>query len=148
MSLEKPLGYILGQTKRVYRNKLMARFKQNDVDLSLDLYIIIFQINLNEAVTQQCLADHLQKDKSIVMRQINSLMERGYVVRSWDKQDKRKKNLVLTGKGRKILEYTRSLARSVSDDLLTGVIDEDQRVFEHVIQCILENGGSENDCLK
>jgi MarR family transcriptional regulator, transcriptional regulator for hemolysin len=147
MSLEKPLGYIFGQTKQVYRNKLTAKFKENDVDLSLGLYIIMFQIDLNEAVTQQYLADHLQKDKSIVMRQINALIEKGYVIRSWNKKDKRKKNLVLTPEGQKVLELTRNLARSVSKELLSGVNDEDQRVFEHVIQRILENGGSDDNTI-
>ena len=145
--MEKPLGYIIGQTKRVYRNKLTAKFKENDVDLSLGLYIIMIQIDLNEAVTQQHLADHLQKDKSVVMRQINALIEKGYVVRSWNKQDKRKKNLVLTPAGQEALKLTRSLARSVSKELLSGVDDEDQRIFEHVVQRILENGGSDGNSM-
>ncbi len=148
MSLKTPLGYVLFKTKRVYSHKLMARFKENEVDLSLDLYILLFQINANEYVTQQELADHLQKDKSFIMRQINVLIERGFVVRSWDVHDKRKKNLVLTNSGRKMLEETVAFARSVSDELFSGVSSDDKLVFDNVIQRILENGGLENDTLK
>ena len=148
MSLEKPLGYVLCKTKRVYSNKLMSKFKENDVDLSIDLYILLFQINLNESVTQQELADHLQKDKSVVMRQINVLIYRGFVVRSWDVHDKRKKNLVLTLTGKKMLEDTIAFSRSVSDELFQGVSSNDKLIFENVIQRILENGGFENDILK
>ncbi len=148
MSLKTPLGYVLCKTKRVYSNKLMSKFKENDVDLSLDLYILVFQINLNESVTQQELADHLQKDKSVVMRQINVLIERGFVLRSWDVHDKRKKNLVLTLTGKKMFEDTIAIARSVSDELFQGVSSEDKLIFENVIQRILENGGFENDTLK
>lgn len=148
MPLETPLGYILGQTKRVYRNKLMVKFKENKVDLNLGLYILLVQIDCNEAVTQQQLADHLQKDKSVVMRQINALMEKGYVVRRWNEKDKRKKDLVLTKRGREMLEFTKILALNVSEELLSGVEDDDRRIFENVIQQILQNGGCEDDCVK
>ncbi len=143
MAFDKSLGYILGQTKRVYRHKLTTKFRENNVDLSLGLYIIMFQIDINEAVTQQYLADHFQKDKSIVMRQINALIEKDYVVRSWNKQDKRKKNLVLTPAGQEVLELTRALARSVTEELLAGVSDEEQRIFEQVIRKIVINGSGE-----
>lgn len=143
MAIVKPLGYILGQTKRVYRHKLTTKFRENNVDLSLGLYIIMFQIDLNEAVTQQFLADHLQKDKSIVMRQIKSLIEKGYVVRTWNKQDKRKKNLVLTPAGQEILELTRALARNVTEELFAGITEEEQYIFERVIQKIMKNGSVE-----
>lgn len=126
----------------------MTRFKENEVDLSLDQYILLFQINLNESVTQQDLADHLQKDKSVVLRQINVLIERDFVVRSWDNLDKRKKNLVLTLTGKKMLEETIAFATSVSDELFQGVRSEDKLIFENVIQRILENGGFENYTLK
>jgi len=140
--MEKPLGYILGQTKRVYSNKLLARFKENNVELSLDLFIILFQFDLNEEVTQQLLADNLQKDKSIVMRQINSLIEKEYVVRSWNKKDKRKKNLELTQKGHEILVTIKTLGKSVSEELLSGISDVEQLAFERVIDIILKNGTS------
>ena len=80
MHMKKPLGYILGQTKRVYSNKLVAKFKENNVDLSLDLFIILFHIDMNEEITQQQLADHLQKDKSVIMRQIKILIVKEYEI--------------------------------------------------------------------
>ncbi len=150
--LEKPLGYMLGQTRRVFKNKLMARYRENNVELSLDLFIILFHINLNEPLTLQELAGHLQKDKSIVMRQINVLTEKGYITRSWDRKDKRKKNLEITQKGLQMLEVSKSMAKKVSEELLSGISDEEQQTFERVIQQILINGSSEgytiNDKLK
>lgn len=146
--MEKPLGYILGQTKRVYSNKLLAIFKENNIELSLDLFIILFHIDLNEKVTQQLLADHLQKDKSIVMRQINSLIDKEYVVRTWNKQDKRKKNLVLTKSGHEILAKMKTLARSISEELLSGINQEELKTFERVIDMIMKNGASEAGIFK
>ena len=146
--MKKPLGYILGQTKRVYSNKLVAKFKENNVELSLDLFIILFHIDLNEEITQQQLADHLQKDKSIIMRQIKILTDKEYVARSWNKQDKREKNLVLTKSGHEILALIKSLAVNVSEELLSGVNEEDKNAFERVIDVIVKNGAYENEVFK
>jgi DNA-binding MarR family transcriptional regulator len=146
--MKKPLGYILGQTKRVYSNKLVAKFKENNVELSLDLFIILFHIDLNEEITQQQLADHLQKDKSIIMRQIKILTDKEYVVRSWNKQDKREKNLVLTKSGHEILALIKSLAVNVSEELLSGVNEEDKNAFERVIDVIVKNGANDIEVFK
>ena len=146
--MKKPLGYILGQTKRVYSNKLVAKFKENNVELSLDLFIILFHIDLNEEITQQQLADHLQKDKSIIMRQIKILTDKEYVVRSWNKQDKREKNLVLTKSGHEILALIKSLAVNVSEELLSGVNEEDKNAFERVIDVIVKNGAYDIEVFK
>ena len=146
--MKKPLGYILGQTKRVYSNKLVAKFKENNVELSLDLFIILFHIDLNEEITQQQLADHLQKDKSIIMRQIKILTDKEYVARSWNKQDKREKNLVLTKSGHEILALIKSLAVNVSEELLSGVNEEDKNAFERVIDVIVKNGAYDIEVFK
>ncbi|MGQ1947561.1 MarR family winged helix-turn-helix transcriptional regulator [Geofilum sp. OHC36d9] len=148
MPLKQPLGYILGKTMRVYRNKLTAEFKENNVDLCLGQYIMLAQIYLNESVSQQELADHLQADKSAVMRQINTLIEKDYVKRRVNQQDKRKKNLILTPGGHKIFAFTKSLALEVSEELLTGTNSNEQHIFEQVIQRIIKNGSSEDETLR
>ncbi|MBN1924422.1 MAG: winged helix-turn-helix transcriptional regulator [Prolixibacteraceae bacterium] len=143
MNLETPLGYLLCRARRAYKNKLMMRYKENNIELSLDQFIILHQVGLNEEVTQQELADYLQKDKSIVLRQISALIDREYVIRSYDKKDKRKKNLLITSKGYKVLEISREVAKSVSGELLSGVRPQELHVFEVVMNKIQKNGGFE-----
>ncbi len=148
MIFGEPLGYILGMIKRVYRNKLMLKFKENGIDLSLDLYVILCRIKEDKEVTQQDLADTLQKDKSIIMRQIHGLIERGYVVRLTNIQDKRKKELFLTDKGNEILKFTKNLSGDVANELLEGIDEKDQVIFEKVIKKMIRNGCSEKCCRK
>jgi DNA-binding MarR family transcriptional regulator len=145
MLLEKPLGYLLCQSRRVYKNRVTSRFKENLIDLSLDEFIILLRIHLHSDGTQQKLADHLQKDKSIVLRQINALIEKEYVIRSVDKNDKRKKNLILTANGLEVLELSRKISKQVSDELLAGISREDRIVFERVVETIRANAGIEDE---
>ena len=145
MPLEKPLGYLLCQSRRVYKNKVISRFRENSINLSLDEFIILLRIHLHNDDTQQKLADHLQKDKSIVLRQINGLLDKKYVSRSVDLEDKRKKNLVLTNEGIQTLEQSREISRQVSEELLNGVSPKDQKIFEQVIETIRANAGIDDE---
>ncbi|WP_423130380.1 MarR family winged helix-turn-helix transcriptional regulator [Gaoshiqia sp. Z1-71] len=145
MSSQKPLGYLLGKTMRVYRNKMTGKLKENELELGLDQFLILLQLNAREDVTQQDLANHLQKDKSIILRQINVLLEKRYVVRLPDKKDKRKKNLILTQKGSETLQQALQIGRTLSEELLSGISQEEIHIFEQVLQKIQENSGLEQE---
>jgi DNA-binding MarR family transcriptional regulator len=148
MTLEKPLGYLLWQTKRVYRNRLIAKLKEVNIDFALEHFVILHQISLKDDLTQQDLANHLQKDKSIILRQINLLIDKNYVRRLTHEDDKRKKILVLTKEGLAILASTKEIAKSVSSELLSGVNNKDVDVFLTVLNKIRENGGPVEDFLQ
>lgn len=62
-----------------------------------------------------------------------------------DKEDKRKKNLILTKKGYDMLVFAKQVAREVSEELLTGVTAEELMHFEKVIQKIQDNTGHKKD---
>ena len=145
MSIERPLGYLLGHTMRIYKNKLTAKLKENNAELSFEQYIILLQLNERENLTQQDLANHLQKDKSIILRQINTLLEMSYIVRMTDSDDKRKKNLIMTQKGYDILAFSKSIAKKLSDELLSGVDPADLQIFEKVLDTIRTNSGIEDE---
>jgi len=91
MELNKPLGYMLGRSLRVFKNQLAYEFKDAKIELTFDQFVILHLLNSNNDLIQQDLANQLQKDKSIIVRQINCLLENQYVVRLINKEDKRKK---------------------------------------------------------
>lgn len=144
MPSHKSLGYLLCQSKRIYRNLLMTKLKENGVDLGLEQFVILDKISLEEDLTQQDLANHLQKDKSNILRQINALIDRKYVERLRDGDDKRKKKLILTKDGQQILDLTRGIAQRVSAELLSGLDKDDLRVFMNVLEKIQEHEATED----
>jgi len=141
MNTEKPLTYLLGQTFNLMRLKLKESFRENNMDLSMEQYIMLNLISHKDNLTQQDLANHFQKDKSLILRHVNTLIEESYVDRETDKDDKRKKILILTSKGQEVLELLRKVAQKVSEDLLDGVTDDEKEVFQKVIQKIQTNTG-------
>ncbi len=146
MNPELPLTYLLGQTMNLVKLKLMSKFKANNVELGLEHFTLLHFISRNKNLTQQDLANHFLRDKSIILRQVNTLIHLEYVVRKTDKADKRKKNLMLTEKGNELLQFSKNLSQEVSAELLNGVTTEELNHFRNVINKIQLNTGYIN-CL-
>lgn len=143
----KPLGYILGLSLRVFLNQVAVEFRYREIELTFEQFVMLRMIDSNSEIIQQDIANHMQKDKSLVVRQMNGLIEKQYVVRQTNREDKRKKNLILTTKGTEMMNQISELTFEVSNKLLSGVDDNDNKAFHRVLNKIQENGGSVEECL-
>lgn len=141
MNLKRPLTYLLGQTIKLVQLKISGKFKENNIELSLEYFILLQYISQKENLTQQDLANHFLRDKSIILRQVNTLIELEYIKRLIDENDKRKKNLILTEKAVNFLQSARKLTQQISEELLLGVTEEEFIHFENVINKIQINTG-------
>jgi MarR family transcriptional regulator, transcriptional regulator for hemolysin len=145
MESGKPLGYLLGRSLRIFKNQMVSEFRKMGIELSFDHFVILHLLNSDCDLIQRDLASQMQKDKSIIVRHIDSLLENQFVVRLTNKEDKRKKNLILTKKGLDILNQMKDIASEVSGKLLTDVSPDDFVVFQKVLMKIQENGETEDD---
>ncbi|WP_346855091.1 MarR family transcriptional regulator [uncultured Draconibacterium sp.] len=141
MDTKKPLTHLLGQTSKLIQLKLKESFMENNLDMTVEQYIFLRLIANRDNLIQQELADHFQKDKSLILRQIETLLDRKLVERKTDESDKRKKNLILTEKGKETVALLSSISKKVSNDLLTGITESEQKVFISVIEKIQQNTG-------
>ena len=146
MNQDKPFTYLLGQTMNLVKLKLTEKFRENNIELSLEYFVLLNYISKKENLTQQDLANHFFRDKSIIFRNINFLVDLGFVKRMTNKKDKRKKNLIITEKSLVFLSKAHKLSREVSEELLKGVSEEELIHFENVIHKIQINTGY-NSCL-
>ncbi len=137
----KPIGYLLAKTQRVFKNQMIAEFKKQQVGLTFEQFVILHLLSLNCDIIQQDLANHLQKDKSIIVRQIDGLIEKKLVERLTHEEDKRKRNLVLTDAGTEKLKQMRVTAKEVTEKLLFGIEAGEVEIFRKVMNKINENGG-------
>lgn len=146
MNLERPLGYLLGRSFRVFKMQLVDEFKQHGIELTFEQFVMLHLLLNDGSLIQRDLATHMQKDKSIIVRQFNYLLENDYVVSHVHQVDRRKKSLILTEKGLNILTQMKELATEVSDKLLNGVTDEELLIFQGVLMKIQANGGEIEEC--
>ena len=146
MNQERPLTYLLGQTMNLVKLKMTEKFRDNNIELSMENFILLHLISKNKNLTQQDLANHFMRDKSIILRNVNTLIELHYINRLTDKSDKRKKNLILTEKANTFLSFALKLSHEVSEELLKGISSEELNHFENVINKIQLNTGN-SKCL-
>lgn len=139
METGKSLGYLLGQSLRAYKSLLVETFRKKGIELTFEQFVILQKLNSNCDLIQQDLANHLQKDKSIIVRQINGLLGKQLVIRHTNLEDKRKKNLILTPEGHLLLIELKGIVSEITAKLLSGISETDVAIFRNVLTRIQEN---------
>lgn len=143
MESNKQLGYLLNKTLRIFKSQIATEFRKQGIELTFEQFVMLRMMDSNCDMIQQDLAHVLQKDKSIIVRQMNVLLDEKYVDRLTNTDDKRKKNLTLTSKGIEILKQLKIISDDLSDKLLVGVTESEYETFKKVMLKIQENGGVE-----
>ena len=100
---------------------------------------IMFLLSRNEGLTQSNISTLLAKDKAMITRLLNSLVEEGLVRRDQDESDRRVVRSYLTDKGKKLLEEIIPSFRSFFGELYAGVDADDFAIARNVISRMIAN---------
>jgi DNA-binding MarR family transcriptional regulator len=113
IEVKEPLGRILANIGRDFLSGLHSKLKHLDIERSY--YPLLLIEAANGRLTQQELAHKLSCDKVQVVRIIDYLSSKGYVVRERDASDKRKYNLNITPKARTALPDIKKALKDTSE---------------------------------
>ena len=121
------------------RNRLHRILKQRyaaeaDVNLTVEEFILL---NMIEARTDQILqniAIATGKNKSVVMRMIDSLEQKGLAKRTVNPDDRRENLLSITDKGCEVLTQYQQIEKRLSNELLDGIPPQKVAQFLEVIE--------------
>lgn len=134
---------LLGTTVGKLRNKLHRLMKQRyaaeaEVKLTVEEFILL---NMIEAQTDQILqniAIATGKNKSVVMRMIDSLEEKGLAKRTVNPEDRRENLLSITEKGVEVVAQYQAIEKRLSSDLLEGIPADEVATFFRVVDLITQ----------
>lgn len=134
---------LLGTTVGKLRNKLHRLMKQRyaaeaEVKLTVEEFILL---NMIEAQTDQILqniAIATGKNKSVVMRMIDSLEEKGLAKRTVNPEDRRENLLSITDKGAEVVTQYQAIEERLSNDLLEGIPADEVATFFRVVDLITQ----------
>ena len=121
------------------RNRLHRILKQRyaaeaDIKLTVEEFILL---NMIEARTDQILqniAIATGKNKSVVMRMIDSLEQKGLAKRTVNPDDRRENLLSITNKGCEVLTQYQQIEKRLSNELLDGIPPQKVAQFLEVIE--------------
>lgn len=94
--------------------------------------------NLGE-MTQQQLADQLQKDKNSVTQLVDALERKGFIERRRNPHDRRSNTLVLTEKAEHLKMEAKRKGILIMDKMLVGVTEEEQRTLLAILRKLNDN---------
>lgn len=102
-------------------------------DLSMEYFFLLNILYDKDNIIQNDLANMMHKDKSAILRQIDHLEKEKLVVRIPDGEDRRKKIIVLTKDGMKMVEKLRKIEADVFNGLMKDIPESDMKIFESVL---------------
>lgn len=112
---------------------------RNDINLTPEQYLVMDILWDEDVMSQQAIADIIQKDKNSVTKFIDSLEKKGLVYREVNKLDRRVNNIIVSEEGRKLKAKTTEVAINMMRNVLKDIDDEDLISFDKVMNQIKDN---------
>ena len=129
MLLSKEVAVELNLTGCKLKQFIAAKLRQVEVPLTPEQFILIDLLWNQGSMSQQQLADQMQKDKNSVTKLVDALERKGFVVREQNRQDRRSNTLVLTEKAEGLKHGAKQKGISILDEMLVGISEEELRSF-------------------
>lgn len=137
--VEFVLGKTIGKLRgRIYRLQRI-RYEKAVVRLTVEESIILNMISEKSNRISQNIVIETGKNKSVVMRMIDSLGEKGLVQRMVNPNDRRENLLTLTENGEKVRKQYHKLEKVLAADLLEGIDEKEVLTFFKVVEQIGQN---------
>ena len=136
----------IGRMMHVVFRVFKKRFEEQenvDIKISTEEFGLLHAISTKEEeVIQKDMAEMMGKDKSAVLRLIDSLEEKELVRRVADLKDRRKNYLMVTKTGERVIKQHMEIVHGLMLELQEGLVQSEIDIFHKVVARI--KGNAEN----
>jgi MarR family transcriptional regulator, organic hydroperoxide resistance regulator len=139
LPLDRSVGYQVRMTNRALQRYLYAKIKPHGV--TLGTWYFLRALWHEDGLTQRELSDRIGTREPTTMTAIQAMESSGLVTRVRNQADRRKQNVFLTTKGRRLKHKLLPLAREVVNTATAGFSERDVDTLLHLltaVQCNLE----------
>lgn len=112
---------------------------KNGINLTPEQYLVMDILWDAGILSQQEIADIIQKDKNSVTKFIDSLEKKGLVYREVNKKDRRVNNIIVSEKGMGLKDMTTEVAINMMNEVLKDIGEEDLETFDRVMGMVKAN---------
>ena len=139
MLLSKEIAVELNLTGCKLKQFLATKLRKTGVPLTPEQFMLIDLLWNQGEMTQQQLADQLQKDKNSVTKLVDAIEKKGFVIRRQNMHDRRSNTLILTEKANQLKPGAKQKGIDILDQMLEGISEEELRVFLATLHKLNEN---------
>jgi len=129
MLLSKEIAVELNLSHCRLKQYIASMLKKRGVPLTPEQFILIDLLWNQGAMSQQQLADQMQKDKNSVTKLVDAIEKKGFVVRSQNPKDRRSNTILLTEKAELLKSGAKQNGIYILDRMLEGISEEELRNF-------------------
>ena len=129
MLLSKEVAVELNLTGCKLKQFIAAKLRQENVPLTPEQFLLIDLLWNQGPMSQQQLADQMQKDKNSVTKLVDAIERKGFVFRQQNAFDRRSNTLVLTDKALELRDDAKQKGISILDEMLEGISEAELRAF-------------------
>jgi Transcriptional regulators len=119
------------------------KLQENGINITPEQYLVLDILWDKQPMSQQNIADVIQKDKNSVTKIIDSLEKKNLVKRSMDKKDRRINQIELTEEAYALQKITTQVAIEFMNGAIKGIEKQDLDTFVEVMRKLKNNLESE-----
>jgi len=143
--LNNSFAFWIHRLNHVLQEQFNQRLKQYDV--SWPQWMVLNVLHTDSSITPAVIAVQLGIDRSGVTRLLDRLEKKDYLTREHDKLDRRSVNLLLTTKGRSLIDEMNAVAREHQNDFLKDLHSSERLAYKKAMQKILKTSGIDSGAL-
>src|SRR5678810_648569 len=111
-------SFITGKASTAIARRLQKNFKQNNVDITIEQWSVLYHLWKEDGMSQQQLCDATFRDKPSITRLVDNLEKLQLVKRIASKSDRRMNMIYLTKQAQKLQDQTMELANQTLNEAL------------------------------
>lgn len=136
------LGTIVGKLRnRLHRIMKQRYASEADVKLTVEEFMLLSMIGAKTDQILQNISLATGKNKSVVMRMIDSLERKGLVRRVVNPEDRRENFLAITPEGESVVAQYHEIENRLSSELLQGLPQDKVEAFFEVAEVVSKRAG-------
>ncbi len=139
MLLSKEIAVELNLTGCKLKQFMAAMLKHRNIDLTPEQFLLIDLLWNQGSMSQQQLADRMQKDKNSVTKLVDAIERKGLVNRCQNPQDRRSNTIVLTEKAQQLKLGAKQVGISLLDQMLVGIEENELHNFLATLRKLSHN---------
>lgn len=116
-----------------------AMLKQQNIDLTPEQFLLIDLLWNQGPLSQQELADQMQKDKNSITKLVDAVERKGFVVRRQNPDDRRSNTIILTDLANSFRDDAKTKGVSILNKMLDGIPEKELNSFLETLEKLCSN---------
>ncbi len=134
-----PISYLIYQAERAIHHNINQSLQAQGIPIMVEQWAIMRELFTKNELTQQELAHKTRKDKTTLVRLVDTLEKNGWVERKPDPKDRRKKLISYTSKASKLKDQVIGILRNNNQKLLNNIDPEKVSEMQEVLLLMFRN---------